>query len=160
MSVIAVRINDGKIEVASDSIIIKDDLKRTNFKKLIRTHNMIIGGCGTAEELSMFFDYAQEHEIEEATTQGVRDFMFDFSRTKGVYTGESKIENAYIIVVDKRVFEIDGMFVSKVQDYTAIGEGESYALAALALGHTVEEAVGVAAKLSCFVAEPVIKFVV
>ena len=159
MSVIAARIKDGVIDIASDSILVKDDLKRNNFKKVLQTSRMIVGGCGSAEELSLFFDYAKDHQIEAATTQGVRDFLFEFSHTKGVITGDSKIENAYIIAIKKPygnyLFEVDGMFVTEVTSYTAIGQGESYALAALYLNHSVEEAIEVAAEFCCYVEGPV-----
>ena len=159
MSVIAARIKDGVIDIACDSIIAKEDLKRNNFKKILQTNKMIVGGCGSAEELSLFFDYAKDHEVDIATTQGVRDFMLEFAHMKELYTGESKVENAYIIAVETAsgnyLFEVDGMFVTEVTSYTAIGQGESYALAALYFNHSVQEAVQVAAAFSCYVAEPI-----
>lgn len=159
MSVIAAKIKDGQIDVASDSIIAKDDLKRNNFKKIFRTPSMIFGGCGSAEELSIFFDYAKESDFVITDTQSLRDFLLEFSNVKEAYTGDRKIENAYIIAIKdqtgNKLFEVDGMFITEVTDYTAIGQGEAYALAALALNHSVEEAVKVAATFCCYVSEPV-----
>ena len=59
---------------------------------------------------------------------------------------------------EEHVYEVDGMFVQEVKDYTAIGEGEPYALTALYLDHDVVEAVQAACKFSCFVSEPIVSF--
>lgn len=156
MSVIAARVTDKFIEVASDSIISKEELKRTNFTKLIQVNDMIFGGCGSAEELSIFLDFVKEvPTIQFPTTAKIRDLMLEFAKVKELYTGDAKVDNAYIIAIDGSLFEVDGMFVTQITDYTAIGQGESYALAALHLNHSVQEAVKVAADLCCFVAEPI-----
>lgn len=160
MSVIAVKIDSDKITVASDSIIIKDDLKRTNFQKLHDFEHMIVGGCGSAEELSLFFEFAKRSKEKLTSVYAVQEFMDKFSNCKRAYTDDNKINNAYIIIYDKHVYEVDGMFVQEITDYTAIGEGEAYALAALHLGHSVEEAVQVACDLCCYVSEPIVKFTV
>lgn len=161
MSVVCAKVDKDHITIAADSIVIRDDLKRANFKKLQKIHDVIVGGCGAAEELSLFFEFVKIHHApKEVSIKGIQDYMLLFSAMKNQYTNEPKIENAYIIVVDNRVFEIDGMFVQEVFNYTAIGEGDVYALSALHLGHTVEEAVQVACELCCFVSEPIVKFTI
>lgn len=157
MSVIAVKVEADKITIAADSIIIKDDLKRTNFQKLRDLGHIIVGGCGSAEELSLFFEFAKCSKDKLTSDYAVQKFMNKFSAFKRAYTDDNKINNAYIIIYDKHVYEVDGMFVQEVKDYTAIGEGEAYALAALHLGHDVE-AVQAACKFSCFVSEPIVSF--
>lgn len=146
--------HDG-IHVAADSILLKDDLKRTGFKKLIKVNNMIVGGCGNAEELKLMLCYAEKHTPESASIEDIMLFMRDFSKYKEFITGSADIDNEYILVYGYTLFSIDGFFVQKVEDYTAIGQGESYALAALHLGHSVEEAVKCAADLCCSVAAPI-----
>ena len=158
MSVIAVKVESDKITVAADSIIIKDDLKRTNFQKLRDFGHMIVGGCGSAEELSLFFEFAKRSKEKLTSVYDVQEFMSKFATCKKAYTDDNKINNAYIIIYDRHVYEVDGMFVQEVKDYTAIGEGEPYALAALYLGHDVVEAVQAACKFSCFVSEPIVSF--
>ena len=158
MSVVAVKVESDKITIASDSIIIKDDLKRTNFQKLRDFGQIIVGGCGSAEELSLFFEFAKRSKDKLTSVYAVQEFMNKFATCKRAYTDDNKINNAYIIIYDKHVYEVDGMFVQEVKDYTAIGEGEPYALAALYLGHDVVEAVQAACKFSCFVSEPIVSF--
>ena len=54
------------------------------------------------------------------------------------------------------MFEVDGMFVQEVTHYTAIGEGEPYALTALRLDYDPEYAVKITSELCTYVSEPVI----
>ena len=158
MSVIAVKVESDKITIAADSIIIKDDLKRTNFQKLRDSGHMIVGGCGSAEELSLFFEFAKRSKDKLTSVYDVQEFMNKFASYKKAYADDNKINNAYIIIYDKYVYEVDGMFVQEVTDYTAIGEGEPYALTALYLGRSVETAIKAACDLCCFVAEPIVSF--
>lgn len=158
MSVIAVKVESDKITIAADSIIIKDDLKRTNFQKLYDFGHMIVGGCGSAEELSLFFEFAKRSKEKLTSVYAVQEFMNKFSECKRSYTDDDKINNEYIIIYDKHVYQVDGMFVQEVKDYTAIGEGEPYALTALHLGHSVVAAVRATCDLCCFVSEPILTY--
>lgn len=156
MSVVAVKLYPDKITIAADSIIIKDDLKRTNFKKLYKFGDLIVAGCGSAEELCLFFEFAKREEPASIDIQGIQDYMTKFSDMLETCLGDKKINNDYIIIYKGRVFEVEGMFVQEVTNYTAIGEGEPYALSALYLGHTAKDAVRAACKFSCFVSEPIV----
>lgn len=159
ISVIAARVTDKYIHVAADSILLKEELKRTeNFSKLISVNNMIVGGCGSAEELSLFQRYATYNKPSEGSIFAVQDFMKSFSRWKEQYTDSITIDNCYLIVYEHKLFEIDGLFVHEISDYTAIGEGEPYALTALHLGCVATEAVKVTCDLCCYTAEPIIDY--
>ena len=155
MSVIAAKVYEDRIEIAADSILIKDDLKKTNFKKLFNTTQMCVGGCGTAEELTLFFTFVQTHEPESSTLADIQKFMRRFDEWKEEYVKKCGIENCYLIIYENKLFEVDGMFVQEIKDYTAIGEGEPYALTALHLGYSAEDAVKVSCELCCFVSEPI-----
>ena len=156
MSVVAVKVESDKITIATDSIIIKEDLKKTNFKKLYRFKDIIVAGCGSAEELSLFFKFAEEFTPASCDINGIRHYMKSFSDVLEDYYNDQKINNDYIIIYKGHVYEVEGMFVQEITDYTAIGEGEAYALAALSLGHDVVDAVEVACKFSCFVSGPIV----
>lgn len=161
MSVIAARVEEGCITIASDSILIKDDLKRTNFKKLVEFDNMVVGGCGSAEELSLFFQYAKTHAApESATTEGILFYLKKFAEWKANINSVDTIDNCYLIVYGNKLFEVDGMFVQEITEYTAIGEGESYALAALYLGHDVIAAVECACEFCSATSEPIISYTI
>lgn len=158
MSVIAAKVECNKITIASDSILIQEDLKRTDFKKLHRTADVIVGSCGTAEELCLFFAYVDTHSPKFATTSGIMTFMSEFAKWKCQYINDSEIHNCYLIIFKNKLFEVDGLFVREIHDYTAIGEGEPYALTALHLGHNVVAAVRAACELCCFVSEPILTY--
>lgn len=162
MSVIAAKVYDNRIEIAADSIIMKDDLKKTNFVKLRNySNNIVCGGCGSAEELSLFFEFISNISQQvNVTTQTILNHLHDFSRYKEHYTGVAQIDNCYLIIVDNKLFEVDGFFVQEVNDYTAIGEGEPYALTALYLGQNPIDAVKTTCELCCHVSLPVVYYVV
>ena len=74
MSVIAARVYQDKIVVAADSIIVHGWSKRTaNFSKLEYINEMIVGGCGEAQECGLMWRYMQTHRPESATEKDVLD---------------------------------------------------------------------------------------
>lgn len=156
MSVVAVKVESDRIRIAADSILIKEDLKKTNFKKLYKFKDIIVAGCGSAEELSLFFKFAEDFTPASCDIDGIRHYMKKFSDVLEDCYNDRKINNDYIIIYKGHVYEVEGMFVQEITDYTAIGEGEAYALAALYLDHDVVEAVQAACKFSCFVSEPIV----
>lgn len=159
MSVVAARVYQDKIVVAADSILVKGWSKRTgNFAKLEFINEMIVGGCGTAQECGLMWRYMQTHRPESPTEKDVLAFLAEFSQWKKELTGNADLENQFIMAYKGHLFEIEPMFVFEIKDYTAIGAGEDFANAALYLGHSPEEAVKVACDLSCYVAEPVIRY--
>jgi ATP-dependent protease HslVU (ClpYQ) peptidase subunit len=160
MSVIAGKVYNDKIVIAADSIVVKGWSKRTgNFAKLLEINNMIIGGTGSAEELSLFFRFAQTHKPESATEKDILVFATEFANWKQTnYNNNSFLKNTYLIAYDGHLFEIANMFINEIKDFAAIGAGEDFANAALYLGHSPEEAVKVACELCCFVSEPIIKY--
>ena len=158
MSVIAGKVYDDKIIVAADSIIVRGwDLKRTGFSKLAYINEMIVGGSGTAAELSLFFQYMHTHRPASPTESDVLAFVVEFASWKKDYN-EDAVSNMYLLAFKGHLFSIEGTFVNEVKDFEAVGAGEDFALAALYLGHTPEEAVKVSCDLSCYVAEPIMKF--
>ena len=160
MSVVAARVYEDRVVVAADSIIVRGwEAKKTdgNFAKLEYANEMIVGGCGTTEEISLMLQYMQTHRPAEPNEKEVLAFIVEFARWKKELTGNSSVENCYLLVFRGRLFQISGMFVMEVSNYTAIGAGEDFSNAALYLGHSPEEAVKVACALSCYVAEPVIR---
>ena len=160
MSVIAGKVYNDKIVVAADSIVVKGWSKRTgNFAKLLEINDMIIGGTGSAEELSLFFRFAQTHKPESATEKDVLAFATEFANWKQTnYNNNSFLKNMYLIAYDGHLFEIANMFINEVKDFAAIGAGEDFANAALYLDHSPEDAVKVACELCCYVSEPIVKY--
>lgn len=161
MSVVVCKVNENNIEVAADSICVSGWSKLPSGVgkniKIIREGDLIIAGCGVAEEISLFFHYIQTHSIAStATSKDVLDFILEFRHWKSDYTRSTNFDNTYIIAYKGKAFFIEGMLVMPITDYCAIGAGRDYANGALYMGATAEEAVKAACELCAMVAEPII----
>ena len=160
MSVVCAKVYENKIQIAADSIIVSGwNSKRTDmkFSKLTKINNIIIGAVGEAQETSLMWHYMETHKPKDASEKAILDFIVEFGKWKKDYGENSRINNSYILAFDKKCFLVEESFVCNVDNYCAIGAGEDFATAALYLGHTPSEAVNVAARLSCYVAEPIIE---
>lgn len=159
MSVVAAKVYKDKIAIAADSILVKGWSKRNaNFSKIAEINDMILGGCGTAQETSLMWHYMQTHKPASATEKDVLTFVVEFAQWKSGIVGNSNVENVYLLAFQGHLFEIEYMFVHEVFDYVAVGAGEDFANAALYLHHTPSEAVKVACELSCYVCEPIVEY--
>lgn len=159
MSVIAARVLDDKVELAADSILIHGSAKRTdNFSKLISVNDMIIGGVGDAEELSLMWHYMETHKPASIAVKDILSFTLEFARWKSDLDGSTMIENEYLLAYQGHLFHLAGKFVYEVQNFAAIGAGEAYATAALYLGHDPIHAVEVSCQLCCYVSDPIVSF--
>ena len=160
MSVVVCKVNKDKIEMASDSIAVAGWSKLQNahhkIPKMVKYNDMILGGCGDAEEISLFFHYMKTHTIEEMSEKGVLDFVIEFRRWRGDLTKDDSLNNSYIIAYKGKTFGIQNMLVFPIEDYYAIGAGQDYANGALYMGATPKEAVKAACELCAMVSEPII----
>lgn len=160
MSVIVAKVEKNKIEVSSDSIVVKGWTKTNGYgnkiTKLEEYNGLIIGGCGTAEENSLFFYYIKTHMPEKACEKSILDFIIEFKRWKKDFTNDSNLSNDYILAYRGKCFGIENMLVYEITDYAAIGAGMDYALGALHQGASASEAVKTACDLCAFVSEPII----
>jgi len=159
MSVVAVKVEKDKIVIGADSIIVSGwtQEKKCNAKLQLINDHFIVGSAGSAEELNLFFMYCQNHEPKESNEYMILEFISDFSkwagnRTNSVVKGG---ENCYLIVFNGRVFEVQNYYITVVEDYTAIGAGRDYALTALYLGHSIENAIDAACELCVFCEGPI-----
>jgi hypothetical protein len=161
MSVVAVRVYDKKIEIASDSIAVLYNTSVTDkFSKLEQINGMIIGGVGLIEELSLLYFFAESHKPISCASSDVLNFFVEFAEWKNVRTKKFSIENSYIFIYDGLVYFVSNFLIQEITDFFAIGAGEDHAWTALYLKHSVEDAVGIACKLCPFCSEPVVKIVV
>lgn len=159
MSVIAAKVYKDKIVMAADSIIVYGWSKKTNddFVKIQNINEMIIGGCGTAQENSLMWQYMKTHKPASPTEKDVLEYIVEFARWKKDLTGDYTVCNEYLLAYDGHLFKIEGLCVSEIHSYDAIGAGMDFSNAALYLGHSPREAVKVACELCCMVAEPIIE---
>ena len=160
MSVIASKVYNDRIVMAADSILVRGWSKRAtnDFAKINQDNGMIIGGCGISEEISMMWHFMSTHKPSAPSESAVLNFIIEFSKWKKDLTGDSNINNAYLLAYKGHLYEIEKMLVIEIKDYSAIGAGEDFSNAVLYLGHTPKEAVKVACDLCCFVSEPIIEF--
>ena len=160
MSVVAAKVTDKDIVIASDSIVIKGSTMRRDFDKLQSLNGIVVGGCGAAEELTLFFEYVKVNDPPSGSVAAIQEFMKNFYKHKEQFVGENKSECDYLLIINRELYEVEGLYVKEVDDYTAIGEGEPYALTALHLGLSPRKAVEVAADLCCYVSTPIQSYVV
>lgn len=158
MSVVAVKITDGKISMSADSIIIHGEADKTPIgkSKIFHINNMLIGYSGFASEGLYMSLFTENHTPLAATERDIMQFLIDFSEYKCKITGNRTIENEYFIAYNGKCFLINGNYIAEIKDYYAIGYGHEYAKAALYLGHSPHDAVKTACALCCFVDEPII----
>ena len=159
MSVVVAKVTNNKIYISADSITVQGWTKvnsGTNHTKLIKYNNLIIGGCGRTEEISLIFHYIKTHMPQDCSEKAILDFIIEFKRWKNDLTGSSDVNNEYIIAYKGKCFGIQRMLVYEIIDYGAIGAGMDYALGALHQGASSKEAVKAACDLCAFVAEPIL----
>ncbi len=158
MSIVACRITEDGYEIAADSISVRGSTQtknNINRSKLVEVNNLVIGSVGLAEESSLLQIFAKTHQPSAATEEGMLEFWNEFSEWKKKRTDRTTIENSYFIGVGDVVFYINHWLISSVSSYEAIGAGMDFALAALHLGHSAEEAVETAIELSIYCEAPV-----
>lgn len=156
MSVVAVKVTNKKITIGADSIIAYGwTQEKDKLAKLEEVNGMIIGSVGIAQEGALFRVFCRTRKPRSADVESIVDFMSDFQDWLKNKTDESNIENTYILVFDKKVFNIEGFYVKEVTDYTAIGAGMDFALSALYLGNSVKDSIKAACHLSVYCEEPI-----
>lgn len=164
MSIVCCKIYDNKIEIASDSITVRGYTQskgnNTNFSKLVKSNELIIGGVGSAQELGLFQLFCKTRTPKRADEDSILEFMSEFSDWKKKKTDDDGITNSYIIVFQQHAFAINHYFIKEITTYEAIGAGMDYALSALYLEADVQKAVETACELSVYCELPVIKFIV
>lgn len=169
MSVVTAKVYEDKIVMATDSIIAygwtktspvveKDGKKTRNFSKLIEVNGMLIGGVGSAESIQLMQIFATTvYKPKSSNEKDMLDFVVEFNKWKkdmpAISIDPGDVE--FLIAVDGELFYIGGLYIEHVMNYSAIGAGMDYALAALYLGHSPAEAAKTACELNCFVSEPV-----
>ena len=156
MSVVAVKVTKNKITIGADSILVSGwTQEKDKLAKLNKANGMIIGDVGDAEEGALFLLFCKTRKPREASVDAIVEFMSEFQDWMNNKTGESKLSNQYILIIEKKAFMIEGFFIKEVTDYTAIGAGADFALPCLALGHSIEVAIEMACHFSIYCEKPV-----
>lgn len=156
MSVVAVKVTNKKITIGADSILVSGwTQEKDKLAKLNEVNGMVIGDCGDAQEGGLFLIYCKTRKPREASVDALVEFMSEFQDWYRNKTEEPKLSNQYIIVFENKAFVMEGFWCKEVTDYTAIGAGMDFALAALYLGNSVKEAIKASCHLSVYCEEPI-----
>lgn len=164
MSVVACRIYDDRIEIASDSITVRGHTQTkgetSKLAKLVQINSMTIGAVGTCEETALLFQFCGTHKPAGNTERDILAFFVEFAEWKKKQTESWSLSNSFICIYGSRAFSIEGFLVEEIAQYDAIGAGEAYALTALYLGHDVQESINVACEVCIYCEKPILYFVV
>lgn len=160
MSVVAAKIYKDRIEMAADTICIRGGSKMNGAEKkhtkLFRFQDLVVGGVGVSEEISLFQRFMKSHMIKEVNEDGILDFLLEFKKWKKDLCGDDDIDNRYMIASKGKCFSTNGLFVFPVDDYYAIGAGDDFARGAMYMGASPVEAVKAACALCVYVSEPIL----
>ena len=156
MSVVAVKVEKDKITIGADSILVSGwTQEKDKLAKLNKVNDMIIGDVGDAQEGALFLMYCKTRKPREASVEALVEFMSEFQDWMAKKVDITKLENQYVIILNGKAFMMEGFFIKEVTDYTAIGAGMDYSLAALYLGNSVKESIKAACHLSIYCEEPI-----
>lgn len=156
MSVVAVKVEKDKITIGADSILVSGyTQEKDKMAKLFQNEWMVVGDVGEAQEGALFQIFSKTRKPREASVEAMTEYLFDFFSWKREKTDADKLENSYVIIFNKKAFLIEGFYVKEINDYAAIGAGMDFALAALYLGSSVQDAIKTACHLSILCEEPI-----
>jgi len=156
MSVVAVRVEKDKIIIGADSILVNGyTQEKDKLAKLFQNDWAVVGDVGSAQEGALFQIYTKTRRPRESSIEGITEFLFEFYQWKKEKTESVELTNDYIIVFDGKAFLVEGFYVKEIKDYMAIGAGMDFALAALYMGSSVQDAIKTACHLSILCEEPV-----
>lgn len=155
MTVIAARIYEDEIRFAGDQQITAGYRKKTSREmelgKIVSINGMTIGGSGTVSEAQWLLSFARNHAPVEATEIDVSLFMLEFTDWMKQKKSDFKSENHYLIAFRKKLFRVfDSLSVFTVPEFSAIGSGSDFAIAAMHLGKDPKTAAKVASELDVF----------
>ncbi len=158
MSVVATRVLKDEIVIGADSISVSGYTQwKDKDAKIFQTENGItIGGCGLAEQTVLFKIFCDTHNPKAATTDDLLTFFAEFEDWIHKRTGNNSyaVDNSFHLIYQGKAFTVERYFIKEITDYDAIGAGRDFALAALFLGKSVEDALEAATELSVYCEKP------
>lgn len=158
MSVIAVRKYKEKIVMAADSQTSWGRWKMVESKESLETspskiwsHNgMVIGGAGYVSQSVLFQIYTKTRKPSSATVEGLIDFLVEFEDWGKKRSSSFKVENHFLIIFEKKIFQTLELSVSEIGEYNAVGSGMFLAIGAMYKGSDPEEAVEIAKEFDLY----------
>lgn len=161
MTVIAVKVEEDKVTIASDSQTTYGYRKhiKENTTKLTRiSDDFIVGSSGLAKVNQLLELFCETVKPKNNSNREIIRFFKSFEAWLDKEASSKLDTNNFLFILDKKVFHFDEYYLLEIKDYYAIGSGSDYALVALELGQSAERAVQSACKLDIFCNEPVKTF--
>lgn len=125
--------------------------KEMEVSKVRAVNGMTIGSAGSLSQAQWFFVFAKNHAPITNCEVGVAEFMLEFHGWMRAKSNDFKNENCYLIASGDQLFRVyDEMSVYFVPEFSAIGSGTDFALAAMHLGKSAKRAAEVAATLDLY----------
>ncbi|MBW4611696.1 MAG: hypothetical protein KME21_00125 [Desmonostoc vinosum HA7617-LM4] len=162
MSVVAAKKYSDKLEFAADSIRVSGYLTENSRVtgdeqgKLFEVNDMIIGSVGYVMELSFMQIFARNHKPSAPTVEAVLDFVVEFYGWAKKKDDNFGRKNSYLIGLEGEIFRISNSYlVEKINEFSAIGAGQHFALTAMYLDKNPKEAVEIANELCVYCSGPV-----
>lgn len=159
MSVVATRIYDDRIEIASDSqITFGMTMQQALDVKLFHTDlGVTVGGVGTMQEISLLRIFLKTHIPSAPTEEAVTDLIHRFRMWLNEHAEPSDDwdDNQYHLIFEGHAFSVQRYNVREILTFDAIGAGMDYALTALYLDRSPEEACRLACDLNIYCSLPV-----
>ncbi|NJN30404.1 MAG: hypothetical protein HC824_08200 [Synechococcales cyanobacterium RM1_1_8] len=163
MSVVAARRYENELFFCADSIRVSGITQETSRVagheqgKLFQVNDLVIGSVGYVMELSFMQLFARNHKPAAATVEAVLDFMIEFYAWAKNKDGDFGRHNNYLIGMEQDIFRVtDSYLVEVINEFSAIGAGEDFALTAMYLDKNPEEAVAIANRLCIFCSDPIL----
>ena len=158
MTVIAVRKYLKKIILSCDSQTSWGDSKLTDSKtqlysncsKIWENENVVVGSAGTVKGATFFKIFTKSRKPSQSDSEGIIDYIVDFVEWAKKKQSDFILENHFIIIFDKKVYQCVGYDVQEVPEYNAIGSGMFLALGAMYKGSDPIEAVEVAKQFDLY----------
>lgn len=163
MTVIACKVTESKIEIASDTQTTWGHHKMPSYAKshsnvnvdgkLFEVNDAVIGCAGQCSHIGMFQIFCRKQFPMEMTKDRIFEWISEF-KVWSNKEGQVKFEDLSIggiIVKDKKAFWFDcDLEVQEITEHFAYGSGMFLALGALELGATAIKAVEVAIKYDLY----------
>ena len=163
MSVVAVKISDGLIEIAGDTQstwgrnkFSKIDTSDKHIKangKIFQVNNMTIGCAGATSDIGLLQIYSKTHRPKEMDRDSILEWIVEFKEfaNKKAQVSFNDISVHGILILDGKVFSFyDFLDVIEIKTFNAVGSGQWLAIGAMELGASVQQAVSVACKYDLF----------
>jgi len=155
MSIIAVKINDKEILIASDSqSTLDNNSKILSSNKIYQiTDDFIIGVVGRAKFGNLIKMFYNSNSREINSCEDVLNFFFEFRKwaVSEMDCGQEIHDNfEAIIITNKKVYTFNDFTVSEITNYDAIGSGQHIARALLDIGIVIDKVVAQVCKFDLY----------